>query len=328
MFEASQPHMNGVYKVAALMLALYPQDKEFVGRLLKKFSEPEILKITNAASDMGAVTPAILTSVMDEFSVALTSDPGVLGGEDEAQNLLHVALPGQTIDRMNADAADPPDINIWEHFRLFDTPALIAILCEEPPQVAAYILSHLESEQLAQCIEGLAQERTADIISRIVGMGPSSPQAELLISEVFMNVSAAPVERGKTHEAKVIDSLNKMEPEIADTIISKLAEKNPEEAASIRRSMFTFKDIVTLSREARQTLLEKIENDKLIIALKGEASEVQEVFLSLMGGRARKMIEQELNDDRAVQPAKVRTAQKEIANTVVALLRSGTISRE
>ena len=66
----------GAEKVAALLLAM---DKPIAGRLLKRFDSLELRQVTRAASELGAVNPATVEKLIQEFSEQFSAGAELLG---------------------------------------------------------------------------------------------------------------------------------------------------------------------------------------------------------------------------------------------------------
>ena len=73
--------------------------------------------------------------------------------------------------------------------------------------------------------------------------------------------------------------------------------------------MFTFEDLKIGSR-AIQTLLRNVENDKLIITLKGASEEMRQLFLDNMSQRAAKIMQEDIS---AMGPVRLRDEDSQMA---------------
>jgi len=67
-------------------------DKPIAGRLLKRFDSLELRQVTRAASELGAVNPATVEKLIQEFSEQFSAGAELLGSAGEAENLLAGAL--------------------------------------------------------------------------------------------------------------------------------------------------------------------------------------------------------------------------------------------
>ena len=89
--------------------------------------------------------------------------------------------------------------------------------------------------------------------------------------------------------------------------------------------MFTFDDLIKLDAGSAQTLMRKIDKDKLAIALKGASETVRQFFFTNMSTRAAKML---VDDMQAMGPVRLRDvdeAQTLLVNIAKDLAAKGEI---
>lgn len=320
--------LDGARKVAALMLALYPVDQELVGKLLKKFSKPEVLRITSSASELGALTQETITGLIAELTDELAAGPGIIGNATEADELLRAAMPGNSVEQWTDGEASPPPPGFWERLAQCDPTLISATLKNEPPQIVAYILGNLPPDRISKCMETFDPLVSADILARMTSIENVAPVAELCTEKGLSELLDAPAPEERKTAGRLVEMLNLLDTGLRGTLLEKLRETKPAEAADLAKMLFDFPDIVTLPQAARQAVVERLETAQIATALNGEAREVCEAFLSTMGVRARKMMEQELNDARPLPKPKILDAQKAISARIVEMIRNGEISRE
>lgn len=320
--------LNGADKIAALMLAIFPIDREYVGALLKRFSDADLVRITKSASELGSVPPGVLNSLLNEFSQQLNAGPGVLGGSVDAQNLFDAAHPGSDMDQLLTVKEKAPPLTLWEKLTTLDRKVLTKVIDEMDPQAAAYVLSQLPSASIANCVESLDEERSADLMARIIRMEEPGPLAIQCIEEALSNVvDAKPTDEDALYN-QIAEALNLLSPEMSESLINHLRVKVPDEVKQIEKSLFDFRDVITLSETARTAVMKRVDSEELIVALNGADEELVEAFLSTLGARARKMIEQELNDARQVAKSAIAASRKNISAVVLKMIQSGEILRD
>lgn len=89
--------------------------------------------------------------------------------------------------------------------------------------------------------------------------------------------------------------------------------------------MFVFEDIIGLDNTSIQRVLRDINNDDLILALKGVSDDVKEVILGNMSTRASDLINDELEIMGPVRLVAVEEAQQKIVATIRDLEEAGEI---
>jgi flagellar motor switch protein FliG len=111
-----------------------------------------------------------------------------------------------------------------------------------------------------------------------------------------------------THEM-VADIFNSLDRKNEDRFLKALEDKNVEAAEHIRSLMFTFDDFAKLDNVSIQTLIKNIDKSKLVLALKGAAVEIKDLFLSNLSERASKLMEDEMKQLGMVRVRDVEDAQ-------------------
>jgi flagellar motor switch protein FliG len=109
------------------------------------------------------------------------------------------------------------------------------------------------------------------------------------------------------------------------SVLGKIAEDNAEMADEIKELMFTFEDLLLVDHRAMQKILSGINVQVLAMALKGANKELELFIMGNVSKRVKKLIEDEKELMGAKPLEDVVEAQKEIVNTVRALIESGEI---
>ena len=89
--------------------------------------------------------------------------------------------------------------------------------------------------------------------------------------------------------------------------------------------MFTFENLVAVDNKGIQKLMSAVEQDLLMVAMKGASSDVQDRFFSNMSERARGMFRDEMNAKGLMRIADVEDAQKKIMRIARKLSDSGDL---
>ena len=119
--------------------------------------------------------------------------------------------------------------------------------------------------------------------------------------------------------------LNKLDRDKSGEILAGVAAWKPEEAARLKRMIFSFEDLGKLSQEARLALFDKLQTDQVVMALKGVDTALKEVALSSLGARARRMVEAELTSDRGQRTKEGDAARGAIVARVLEMVQRGDI---
>ena len=89
--------------------------------------------------------------------------------------------------------------------------------------------------------------------------------------------------------------------------------------------MFVFENLIDMDDRSLQTVLREVQNDQLVIALKGASQQLREKVFKNMSQRAAEMLREDLEAKGPVRVSEVEAAQKEILKIVRRLAEEGQI---
>ena len=144
-----------------------------------------------------------------------------------------------------------------------------------------------------------------------------------LVAQVGRMSSPPAATRGGASEAAKI--MNNMRPGSDQRIIRTLAKADKQLAQKIEDEMFIFDDLGALDEKNLGILLRNIENDVLIVALKGCDEKLREKMLGCMSARAADSIRDEMAERGPLRLAEVHDAQKEVLGIARRLADAGTL---
>lgn len=310
--------LSGPEKAAAVLLMLGAQT---TGRLLKHFDQPDLRIVARAAAALGAVPPAALERVAEEFAADFSSGMNLLGDATQVRNLLAEALPATEVDDLLGDPGDG-GFDVWRALADVPESSLIAFLLAEKPATATYLLSRLDSPLAARIVSALPRGRRNAALCGLVTPQEVAPLAEQLIEGALRDL----LEAVKTQPAGVAESrqriagiINNLEPDAAADVMRAIGEARPKDAAAIKTMLFTFNDLPRLSERARALLFDRASIDVVVTALRGTDAEFRNAILSSMPSRGRRLVEGELASGAAAAPREVAKARKAIADIVLGM---------
>lgn len=336
---------KGQQKVAALLLSL---DPEMAAGLLTQFDENDIAEVGSA---MATIDPSMLTeenigSLHKDFVDSMIADTGPEGGgmppiNDMLEDLLGMALSPekakQVRNKIEVAARKNRPFLFLEKLKL---ETLRKVLEGEHPQIVALVCAKMSPDTTALVLAGMAEEERNDVVRRMAALDIVKPD---LVKEVITALEAkasalkpaAPAAGAAVEEEEapdptrrikaVVDILKSGEQEVEKSILKALDEKDPELAKTIRELMFTFEDLATLDKKAMQKILMGVETRLVAIALKAADGAVEANFVSNMSKRVQAMLQEEREMMGDVTVEEITNAQKEIMNSVRAMIESGEI---
>ena len=123
----------------------------------------------------------------------------------------------------------------------------------------------------------------------------------------------------------IVDILNSVDRGTEKHILETLELEDMELAEEIKKRMFVFDDIVTLDNRSIQRFLREVDNNLLVVALKGANEEVQKVIFANMSKRLVEMIKEDMEYMGPVRLRDVQEAQQKIVNIIRKLEDAGEI---
>jgi flagellar motor switch protein FliG len=216
---------------------------------------------------------------------------------------------------------------MWEKLANVQEEVLANYLKNEYPQTVAVVLSKLGSEHAARVLATLPEDMALDCVSRMLKMESVQKDVierveQTLRTEFMSNLSQT--RRRDSHEV-MAEIFNNFDRQTETRFLNALENENRDAAERIKALMFTFDDLIKLDTASAQTLMRKIDKDKLAISLKGASEPVRQFFFSNMSTRAAKML---VDDMQAMGPVRLRDvdeAQALLVNIAKELAAKGEI---
>jgi len=318
--------LSGTEKSAILMMLL---GEEEAAQVLQNLTPREVQHLGTAMYSVAGVDQNTVNMVLDEFLETIKKQTGLgLGagryienvmiralGEDKAQSVLGRITP--------ASSESAIDILDW-----MDARAISELIIDEHPQIKALIISYLDFGLGADVLTLLPDEIQADIVRRIATIETEEPGAvkelERVMKEKFAaNTSLRASKIGGVKAAAKIMNFTKTEMETR--ILTSIKKEDKDLMAEIQDNMFVFENLSSSDDRSLQTLLRSVDQDVLIIAMKGAETALQDKLLGCMSTRAAANIRDEMEALGPVRLTEVQEAQKQIINVARKLSDDGTI---
>jgi len=250
------------------------------------------------------------------------------GAAPRIRAVMEHALGADRAENVLARITPPTRSRALDPLRWMDARTIAGLIEPEHPQIAAVVLAHLEPPIAADVLQLLPAEAQPDLIYRVAKLESVSAEAleeleRILVAQVGRMSSAPTATRGGASEAAKI--MNNMRPGSDQRIIRSLAKADKQLAQKIEDEMFIFDDLGALDEKNLGILLRNIENDVLIVALKGCEDKLREKMLGCMSARAADSIRDEMAERGPLRLAEVHDAQKEVLAIARRLADAGTL---
>ena len=312
--------MSGIKKAAILLISLGAETSAEIMRLLP---ESYIQKVSYEIANIDYVNPTEREEILNEYLEMSQARQYVIdGGVDYAREVLNRALGAQrakeVIDLLNQIQLRERPFNIA---RKADPMQLKNLLLSEQPQTVALVLCYMQPDKAAQILAQFPLELQTEIAERIGTITRTSPAVIEKIEKVIENKFSSYIENdtetvGGVHA--LVEILNSVGRTTEKNIIEELEERQPELADEVKANLFTFEDIISLNPSDVQKVLRHVDNDDLMLALKGVADDIRNFIFQNMSSRSVETIKEDM---QFMGPARL-SAVEEAQTKIVAIIRS------
>ena len=123
----------------------------------------------------------------------------------------------------------------------------------------------------------------------------------------------------------LVEILNSVSRSTEKNILNDLEKRQPELSNEVKSSLFTFEDIVTLERLDVQKVLRDVQNDVLVLALKGTTDDIKNFIFSNLSSRAVENLQEEIQFMGPTRLSAVEEAQQSVVAVIRRLDETGEI---
>lgn len=318
--------LTGTQKTAIVMLMFGEQG---ASQVLQCLSPQEVQQVGAAMYTVRGLDHTTIEQVLDEFLDNLNEQTtvgvgtnayvrGVLNsafGRDRAQSVL---------GRISRGTGERPiEILDW-----MDANAVVELIYDEHPQVIALVIASLNYQHAAEVLSLLPDTSQHDIVHRIATLNTIQPDAlqelERVIQQKFKaNSSLSASSIGGVQAAARIMNFTKQDTE--QRIMREIRKDDKDLQQALQDNMFVFDNLGKSGDRALQTLLREVEQDLLVMALKGTDAALREKLLGCLSTRAAANIRDDMEAMGPVKLSDVREAQKQVVAIARRLSDEGTI---
>jgi flagellar motor switch protein FliG len=323
---AKKSGLSGKEKAAILLIALGPEKSASVfGHL----SDDEIEELTLEIASTRKISPAERENILEEFyQICIAQEFITEGGISYAKEVLEKAMGSQKALEIINKLTSSLQVRPFDFVRKADASQLLSFIQNEHPQTLALILSYLSSSQAATILASLPHEKQADVAQRIAQMESTSPEVIKEVELVLERKLSSMVTQDYASTGgiqSIVDILNAVDRGTEKSIMENLEITNADLVEEIRKRMFVFEDISNLDGAAIQRFIREVDNNELMVALKGSTEEVKEMIFANMSKRMVDMIKEDMEFMGPVRLRDVEEAQQKIVNVIRKLEEAGEI---
>ncbi|PLW84442.1 flagellar motor switch protein FliG [Kineobactrum sediminis] len=317
--------MSGADRAAILLMSLGEKEASTVLQLM---GAREVQKIGNSMASMSGVSRDQVSQVLDSFLTAADQKTSLgMGSDDYVRRVMQEAL-GDKASNMIDRILLGRDSKGLESLKWMDPRSVAEMIRQEHPQIIAIVLAYLDSDQAAEILGFLPERARADVIMRIATLDGIPPSALSELDDVIQkqstgseNVKSSSVGGVRT----AAEILNLVDGQTEQSVLEAMRESDASLSQQIQDQMFVFENLLDIDDRGIQVILREVQNDVLVVALKGSDQSVKDKILKNMSRRAAEMLNEDMEAKGPVRVADVEAAQKEILVAVRSLADQGQI---
>ena len=320
--DSAKP-MDGMTRSAVLMMSL---GEDAAAEVFKYLTAREVQQVGAAMASLKQVTRNDVAVVLEEFRQEADQFMAVtLGSDDYIRTVLTKALGSDRAAGLIEDILEAGEGGSGiDALNWLDPHTVAELIGDEHPQIIATILVHLERDRAAGALDRPpAQRRDAahrHLRRRAAGRAVRTDRrAQFGAGRPGRKRSKM---GGVRTAAEILNMMNSTEEE---TVVASLRERDADLAQKIIDEMFVFDNLLDVEDRAIQLILKEIDNDTLMVALKGAQEELRAKFLRNMSSRAAEMLREDLEAQGPIRMSKVEAEQKKILQIARRLAESGQI---
>jgi len=279
-------------------------------------------------SEINHIPSDVLNSVMDEFLTNVKGDRDIMiSGENFLKQVVNKSLDKTTASEIFKVIGGEGGSVPFSDLAYMPADKLVGIIQGEHPQTIALVLSYLPHEKAAEVLKLISEEVKVDIALRIVKIG----QVDIDVVNELDKVLKKEISKigGSTKKIDGIEILanilNAVDGNTEELVLSHIEEEDDSLAEMVRQKMFVFEDLLQVENRNFRDILQNVDNQILIKALKTTSEEMKNKIFSNLSERASEMLKEDMEVMGPVKLSEVEEAQQEIIKTAKRLESEGKI---
>lgn len=307
---------GSVEDVAILLMSLDPDE---AAGIMQHLGPKQVQILGSAMANIKNVSKEKYNSVINNFFDRVEQQTSIgVSSNNYIESVLVKALGEEkastVLDKIFVDGVGGNKRGL-ETLKWLEPKGVADIIKNEHPQIISLIISYLDSEQAAEVLKYFDDKTRVDLIMRIASQDSVQPvvfeELNNVLEKIFQgtSISASKEVGGVKVAANImnfVDSANEQK------LMSSIKENDTDLATQIQDLMFVFDDLYDIDDRGMQTLLREVNNETLLIALKGCTEKVRDKIFANMSQRAAELLKDDLEAKGPVRLSDVELAQKEI----------------
>jgi len=306
--------LSGTDKSVILLMTI---GEDRAAEVFKHLSQREVQILSAAMANVRQISNKQLTEVLAEFEQEAEQFAALnVNANEYLRSVLVKALGEERAASLLEDILETRDTASGiETLNFMEPQSAADLIRDEHPQIIATILVHLKRGQAADILALFEERLRHDVMLRIATFGGVQPAALAELTEVLNNLlDGQNLKRSKMGGVRTAaEIINLMKTQQEEAVITAVREFDGE----------LFENLVEVDDRSIQRLLQEVDSESLLIALKGAEQPLREKFLRNMSQRAADILRDDLANRGPVRLSQVENEQKAILLIVRRLAETG-----
>lgn len=318
-------NLSGPQKAAIFLLTM---GEEYTMKFFKGLDEASIKKLGKYMSEINYIAADVSKKVMGEFIHNFDSSANlVLSGEDFLKEVVSKTLDQDAANEVFQVIGSKSKTVPFSDLAYIPSENLMSIIQGEHPQTIALILSYLPSEKAAEIMALFSEDLMTDISFRLMQIGQVDQETVIELDEIIRRDLAKIGTASRKFDGieKLADILNEVDGKTEEIVLGYIENEDSELAAMIRQKMFVFEDLLQLDNKNFRDILQNVDNQLLIKALRTATEDMKEKIFGNLSERAADMLREDMEVMGPVKLSEVEEAQQELIKTAKRLEAEGRI---
>lgn len=317
---------EGSERGAILMMTL---DEDAAAEVFKYLSPRDAQELGMRMAHLKNISNEQISHVISDFNEEFETISAVsLNSSDHIRSVLVKAMGEERAASLLEDIFDANEGTGIDSLNMMEPSMVAEMIRDEHPQIIATIMVHLERGQAAEVLLHFDDQLRNDVVLRVSTFSGVQPAALQELTEVLGSMldgqNLKRSKMGGVHTAAEI--LNLMNSAQEESALESVRAHDDDLAQKIIDQMFVFEDLVSADNRTIQRLMQEIDQNSLVVALKGTTEELIGRFTANMAIRAAEMLREDMEMRGPIRVSQVETERKQILQVVRRLADTGEIT--
>jgi flagellar motor switch protein FliG len=309
--------LNGYQKAAIFLMSA---GEEFTTYFMKTLDKQTIRKIGQCMPEISNISAEVVNGVMDDFLKTYNqTDTLMISGKEFFASAVRETL-GE--DDADFDLDEP-----FENLVHLSPEQLTTAIRAEHPQTIALILSYVSDRKAAEVLHLLPEDIRTEVAYRLTDLGDVPMEfVRELDQTIQKNLIATGTSSREFDGIEALASiLNQVDGTTEENIMAYLEKQDADLARSVRQKMFVFEDLIEFDNKNFREILQNVDSQLLIKALKTASEELKEKVFQNLSQRAAEMLREDMEVMGPVRLRDVEQAQLDILSAAKRLEAEGRV---